>query len=118
MDSGCPGTSCRRRLEMNAALDTFRIGALQAGFLSRPHQLLIGGKWVPAQSGETFAVLDPSTGREIAQCAAGAAADIDLAVKAARKAFHSGPWPSMSHGERGKLMLRLADAVERNADEL
>ncbi len=103
---------------MNAAPDTSRLDALQAGFLSRPHQLLIGGKWVAAQSGETFAVLDPSTGREIAKCAAGGAADVDLAVKAARKAFHAGPWPRMSHGERGKLMLKLADAVERNADEL
>ena len=103
---------------MNAALDTTRLGSLQAGFLARPHQLFIGGRWQTAQSGETFAVLDPSTGREIAQCAAGGAADVDLAVKAARKAFHSGPWPSMSHAERGKLMMRLAEAVERNADEL
>jgi len=103
---------------MNAAPGTSRLDSLYAGFLARPHQLFIGGKWVAAQSGETFAVVDPSTGREIAQCAAGGAADVDLAVKAARKAFHSGPWPSMSHAERGKLMLKLAEAVERNADEL
>jgi phenylacetaldehyde dehydrogenase len=99
---------------VNAALNPSPL----EGFLSRPHQLFIGGKWVPAVSGETFAVLDPSTGREIAKCAAGGVADVDLAVKAARKAFQSGPWAGMSHAERGKLMLKLADAVERNADEL
>jgi phenylacetaldehyde dehydrogenase len=72
---------------MNAALSTSRLDSLYSGFLSRPHQLFIDGKWTPAQSGETFAVLDPSTGREIAQVAAGNAADVDLAVKAARRAF-------------------------------
>jgi acyl-CoA reductase-like NAD-dependent aldehyde dehydrogenase len=49
---------------MNAALSTSRLDSLYSGFLSRPHQLFIDGKWTPAQSGETFAVLDPSTGRE------------------------------------------------------
>ncbi len=75
---------------MNAALATARLDSLYSGFLSRPHQLFIDGKWIPSQSGETFAVLDPSTGREIAQCAAGGAADVDLAVKAARRAFKKG----------------------------
>jgi phenylacetaldehyde dehydrogenase len=103
---------------VNAALATSRLDSLHSGFLARPHHLFIDGKWVPAQSGETFAVLDPSTGREIAQVAAGGAADVDLAVKAARRAFQKGPWASMSHAERGKLMLKLAEAVERNADEL
>jgi phenylacetaldehyde dehydrogenase len=103
---------------MNAALSTSRLDSLRVGFLSRPHLLFIDGKWTPAQSGETFSVLDPSTGAQIAQVAAGNAADVDLAVKAARRAFQKGPWPSMSHAERGNLLLKLADAVERNADEL
>jgi phenylacetaldehyde dehydrogenase len=103
---------------VNAALAASHLDSLHSGFLARPHLLFVDGKWIPAQSGETFAVLDPSTGREIAQVAAGAAADVDLAVKAARRAFQKGPWPSMSHAERGKLMLKLAEAVERNADEL
>jgi phenylacetaldehyde dehydrogenase len=103
---------------MNAVSATAGLDCLHTGFLAHPLQLFIGGKWLPAQSGQTFAVLDPSTGRDIAQAAAGDAVDVDLAVRAARKAFQAGPWPSMSHAERGKLMLKLADAVERHADEL
>ncbi|MGH8328159.1 MAG: aldehyde dehydrogenase family protein, partial [Steroidobacteraceae bacterium] len=90
----------------------------RTGLRTRPQQLFIDGKWVPALSGETLAVLDPATGRTLAQIAAGDKADIDLAVKAARRAFHTGPWPQLSHAARGKVMLRLADLIERDADEL
>jgi phenylacetaldehyde dehydrogenase len=95
-----------------------RLDALRSGFLSRPQRLFIGGKWVSAQSGETLTVLDPATGRALAEVAAGGAADIDFAVKAARTAFRSGPWPSMSHAERGRLIYKLADLIEREADEI
>ena len=50
-------------------------------------KMLIGGDWVEAQSGETIDVFDPSTGEKIAEVAAGGAEEIDLAVRAARKAF-------------------------------
>ena len=104
---------------MNAAASFLpRLDALRSGFLSRPHRLLIDGKWVAAQSGETLTVLDPSTGKPLAEVAAGDRTDVDLAVKAARRAFESGPWPSMSHSERGRLVSRLADLIERDADEL
>lgn len=104
---------------MNAAANLLpRLDALRTGFLARPHRLFIDGRWAPAQSGETLAVLDPSTGRPLASVAAGGAADIDAAVKAARKAFESGPWPKLSHGERSRLLYRLADLIERDADEL
>ncbi len=104
---------------MNAAASfSPRVDTLRAAFLSHPHQLLIGGRWVPAASGETLTVLDPASGAALAQVAAGGAADIDQAVQAARRAFESGPWPSMSHAERGRLMLRLADLIERHADEI
>ncbi len=95
-----------------------RLDALRSGFLARPHRLFIAGSWVPAQSGETLTVLDPSTGRPLAEVGAGGAADIDLAVKAARAAFESGAWPRLSHAERGRLIYRLADLIERDADEL
>ncbi len=94
------------------------LDALRSGFLSRPHRLLIDGKWVPAQSGETLTVLDPSTGQTLAEVAAAGKADVDIAVQAARKAFQSGRWPSLTHSERGKLISRLADLIERDADEL
>ncbi|MEO1443442.1 MAG: betaine-aldehyde dehydrogenase, partial [Chloroflexota bacterium] len=57
-----------------------------ADFLAAPLNLYINGEFIPAQSGETFTTLDPSTGRELAQVARGARADVDVAVKAARAA--------------------------------
>ncbi|HEV3142805.1 MAG TPA: aldehyde dehydrogenase family protein [Gemmataceae bacterium] len=80
--------------------------------------LLIGGKWVDSVSGKTFPTLDPTTGQEICQVAEGDKADIDLAVKAARKAFEDGPWPKMSAAERGRLLNKLADLVEKHSEEL
>src|SRR5438132_6810370 len=80
--------------------------------------MFLGGKWVDSQSGKTFPTINPATGETICQVAEGDKADIDLAVKAARKAFESGPWPKMSAAERGRLMHKLADAIEANIDEL
>jgi aldehyde dehydrogenase (NAD+) len=80
--------------------------------------MLVGGKWVDSQSGKTFETLNPATGEVICRVAEGDKADIDLAVKAARKAFQSGPWPKMSASDRGRLLHKLADAIEANIDEL
>ena len=84
----------------------------------RQTQLLIDGKWVAARSGKTFSTVNPATEQVIAEVAEGDAADIDRAVKAARKALESGPWRSMDARERGRLMFRLADLVEANLEEL
>ncbi len=81
-------------------------------------KMLIGGQWVESKSGKTFPTVNPSTGETICQVAEGDKADIDLAVKAARKAFEQGPWPRMSARERGRQMYKLADAVEKNISEL
>jgi aldehyde dehydrogenase (NAD+) len=80
--------------------------------------LFIGGKWQDSVSGKTFATANPATGETICQVAEGDKADIDLAVKAARKAFEDGPWLKMNASERGRLLHKLADLVEKNADEL
>jgi aldehyde dehydrogenase (NAD+) len=80
--------------------------------------MLIGGKWVDSQSGKTFETVNPATGEVICRVAEGDKADIDMAVKAARKAFESGPWPKLSASERGRLLNKLADAIEANIDEL
>jgi aldehyde dehydrogenase (NAD+) len=80
--------------------------------------LLIGGKWRDSVSGKTFPTLNPATGEAICQVAEGDKADIDLAVKAARKAFEQGPWPAMSAAERGRLLHRLADLIEKHQEEL
>src|SRR6266852_852042 len=80
--------------------------------------LFIGGKWQDSVSGKTFATVNPASGETICQVAEGDKADVDLAVKAARKAFESGPWPKMNASERGRLMHRLADLIEQHIDEL
>jgi aldehyde dehydrogenase (NAD+) len=79
--------------------------------------MLIGGNWVPAQSGEQFETHNPATGALLGLVANGAQADVDRAVAAARKAL-DGPWRTMKPVERQRLMLRLADLVEKHYDEL
>ena len=63
-----------------------------AEFIDKPRQMLINGRWVNAASGKTFPSYNPATGEVLAQVAEGDRADIDLAVRAARKAFDQGPW--------------------------
>src|SRR5205823_13641214 len=85
-------------------------------FLEKPRKMLINGNWVDAVSGKTFPTYDPSTGEVLAQVAEGDRADIDLAVKAARNAFDTGPWRKMSASERGRLIWKLADLIEAHAE--
>jgi len=80
--------------------------------------LFIGGKFVDSVSGKTFAAINPATGQTLCQVAEGDKADIDLAVKAARKALESGPWKTMDAADRGRLLFKLSDLVEKNAEEL
>ncbi len=80
--------------------------------------LFIGGKWQDSVSGKSFETINPATGEVICNVAEGDRSDIDLAVKAARKAFEEGPWPRMSAAERGRLLNKLADLVEKNREEL
>ncbi len=87
------------------------------GFVSKTGKLLINGKWVDAASGKTFATYNPATGEVLAHVAAGDKEDIDRAVKAARAAFETGPWAKISPSERGKLLWKLADLLEKHAEE-
>ena len=87
-------------------------------FLSAPKKLLIGGQWVAAKSGKTFDVFDPATDQVVAQVAEGDAADVELAVAAARKAFDSGPWSTMTASQRSQIIWKIGDLIEANADEL
>ena len=86
-------------------------------FIAGSRKLLIDGQWVDAASGKTFPVYNPATGEVMANVAEGDKEDIDRAVSAARRAFESGPWRTMSPSERGQLIYRLADLVEKHADE-
>jgi aldehyde dehydrogenase (NAD+) len=85
---------------------------------ARETQCFINGKWQPAKSGKTFETINPATEEVIAKVSEGDAADIDLAVKAAREAFENGPWSKMDARDRGKLMNRLADLIEEEIDDL
>jgi len=79
---------------------------------------LIGGEWVDAAGGQTFETINPATGETIANVAAGEAADIDAAVRAARRALNEGAWTKVTPRMRGELLWKLADLIEQNADEL
>src|SRR5467141_1193794 len=84
----------------------------------RAYQNYVNGQWVKSSSGEMFPVYDPSTEEVIAQVASANAADVDQAVKAARSAFDSGPWPQTSAAERGRLLYKLAEKIRQNAAHL
>jgi len=84
----------------------------------RRPQLLIDGEWVDSLSGRTFPTINPATGRIITEVAEGGKEDVDRAVAAARRALEHGPWPKMTARERGRLLYRLADVIERHIDEL
>jgi aldehyde dehydrogenase (NAD+) len=80
--------------------------------------LFIGGKFVKAKKGETFDVINPADESVLATIQRGSSEDIDIAVKTAREAFENGPWSRMDASDRVKCLMRLADLVEKNAEEL
>ena len=102
---------------MGIAPSPIQIDSRVTDFIAKPRKMLIDGKWVNAVSGKTFPTYNPATGEVLAQVAEGDRADIDLAVKAARKAFDSGPWSRMTASERGKLVWKLADLLEEHMEE-
>src|SRR5271169_6607282 len=102
---------------MGIAVSPIQIDSRVSDFIAKPRKMLIDGKWVNAVSGKTFPTYNPATGEVLAQIAEGDRADIDLAVKAARKAFDSGPWSHMTASDRGKLVWKLADLLEQHLEE-
>ena len=81
-------------------------------------QLFINGQFVPSVTGKTYETINQTNGEKISTIAEGQAQDIDLAVISARKAFDSGPWRKMSGSQRGRLIYKLAELVEKNVNEL
>jgi len=81
-----------------------------------PGRLLIDGHWVDGD--KHFDTINPATGEVLTQVPEASAAAVDAAVAAARKALESGPWRKMPASERGRLIWRLADLIEKNIDEL
>jgi phenylacetaldehyde dehydrogenase len=80
-------------------------------------KMLIDGQWVEAASGKTFTTVNPATGEVLADVAEGDREDVERAVRAARRAFETGPWPEMTPSQRGKLLWKLADLLEQHLDE-
>ena len=88
-------------------------------FLATPlRKLLINNEWVAALSGATIETRNPATGELLAQIAAGDAADVDLAVSAARMALESPAWRDLTPAARAKLLWKMADLMEAHLDEL
>ena len=83
---------------------------------SCPKQLLIDGEWVDAASGKTFDTVNPANGEVLARVAEADKEDVDRAVTAARRAFES--WSTQKPSKRTKLLLKIADAIEKNVEEL
>ena len=82
----------------------------------KQYKMWIGGKWVDAESGETYPVFNPATEAEIAQVPLGGKADVDKAVTAARKAFPV--WSKKSQAERSDIAMKIAALLRDNAEEL
>jgi gamma-glutamyl-gamma-aminobutyraldehyde dehydrogenase len=78
----------------------------------------IDGKYAETASGRTFATINPATGKVLAEISAGGEADVDRAVKAARRAFEAGDWSRRAPRERKKVLLKFADLIESNLEEL
>src|ERR1700681_3818900 len=103
---------------MATVLSSVHMDDKVTSYISKNRKMLINGQWVEAASGKTFETYNPATGEVLARVAEGDRADIDLAVQAARRAFESGPWPDLSPSERGRLLWKLSDLIEKNLEEL
>ena len=86
--------------------------------LKFPDQAVIAGKHCAAQSGQTFAAINPATGECLANVAACGEADVDAAVRNARQVFEAGTWSQRSPAERKPVLLRLADLLMTHREEL
>jgi acyl-CoA reductase-like NAD-dependent aldehyde dehydrogenase len=99
---------------MTVTTDQAQIPAALQGVIRT--ELFIDGKFCAAESGETMATLNPHDGSEIAQIALAGKADVDKAVKAAQGAYSK--WSRMAAMDRGRILLKLADLIEANAEQL
>ena len=81
-------------------------------------KLFINNEWVESSSKKSFETYNPATGEVIASVSEGSGDDVDRAVKAARRALEAGPWATMDAADRGRILFKLADAVEANLEVL
>src|SRR6202167_2725629 len=88
-----------------------------SSFVSKTRKILINGKWVEAASGKTFPTYNPATGDVLSLVAEGDREDINRAVKAARAAFDSGPWSKITPSERGRMIWKIGELIEKPLEE-
>src|SRR5437773_7525058 len=111
-----PNTNAQGGLAMGAAV---HLQSAVERFVAAPvRKMLIDGKWVEAASGKTFETINPATGQVLARVAEGDKEDIDRAARAARRTFDDGRWARLNPGERQRLLLKIADLIDANGDEL
>jgi phenylacetaldehyde dehydrogenase len=103
---------------MNAMASAAALREGVKSFLAGRRMMLIGGKWVPAASGATTDIRNPATGEALASVPESQARDVDLAVTAARRAFDDDVWGRFGPSQRGKILWKIADLIDANADEL
>src|SRR5262252_452270 len=109
-ESARPRIRIRWHAQLRPAICLIRVTAALSspspGYSVRATQLMINDRWVAADSGKTFATVNPATGEEIARVSEAGPSDVDRAVAAARSAFELGTWRRWSGEERGKRLNR------------
>jgi phenylacetaldehyde dehydrogenase len=117
-DAGTRGNCTRpERGKRGTPVSTVTLNKRVQDFVITRRQLFINGQLVDAKSGKTFDTVNPATGETLATIAEGDAADIDLAVRAARRAFDDGPWGRMTPSERGRIIWRIGDLISEHLEE-
>ena len=86
--------------------------------LAMQQRLLVNGRWIDASDGETSEVYNPSSGEVISHAAAASKGDAEQAIAAARHSFDNNSWTGMTPAQRGKILWRIADLMEENAEKL
>lgn len=97
---------------------TYQLSNKVSDFLNGTKKLFINGSFVNSESGKTFSTFNPSNGEVLAKVNEAQIEDIGKAVLAAKTAFEEGPWSKMSGAERGKLLYKLAELIDKNKQEL
>jgi len=97
---------------VSALLERFAVTDEARTFVQGNPKMYIDGTWVDSSSGETFELIEPSTGKPLATVPHASVDDLDRAVAAARRALNDGPWATMKPNERQRILLRIADLLE------
>ena len=102
---------------MTIAAEATDLDSRVVDFVSRPKQMYIDGQWVDALSGRRFDTVDPATEAVITTVPHSGVEDVERAVGAARRAFESGPWSTLTPAERQRMLWRIGEGIYARADQ-